>query len=123
MTRIRIVAGPVEADAELNDSATATKIVAALPIRAQAQTWGDEIYFSVPVHDEDDSARAVVDVGDLAYWPPGNAFCIFFGPTPASAGSECRAASPVNVVGRVVSDPLAFREVRSGESVAIELCE
>jgi len=123
MTKIRVTAGSVEVEAELNDTATAARILAALPIRAKAQTWGDEIYFSIPVHEGEDNGRAVVDVGDLAYWPPGSAFCIFFGPTPASAGSECRAASPVNVVGRVLSDPSVLKKVRSGEPVVIELYE
>ena len=67
-----------------------------------------------------EKARDVVDVGDLAYWPPGSAFCIFFGPTPASRGDECRAASPVNVVGKIVGDARVFASVRSGTRVTIE---
>ena len=65
-------------------------------------------------------ALGVVDVGDLAYWPPGQAFCIFFGRTPASRGEECRAASPVNVVGKIVGDARVFTKVRSGSRVTIE---
>ncbi len=56
------------------------------------ETWGDEIYFAIPVSLKEDGPRATVEVGDLGYWPPGRAFCIFFGPTPASRGDEVRAA-------------------------------
>ena len=122
MVRIRIAAGDVEALAELNDSPTALEIIERLPIYARGQRWGDEIYFPIPVHmDEEPGAREMVDVGALAYWPPGNAFCIFFGRTPASDGSEPCAASPVNLIGRVLTDPTEFRRVVSGEAVSIEV--
>ncbi len=117
---IRITAGSVSADARLNDSKTAGMIWDALPLEAKGQTWGDEIYFGIGLTAPAEKAREVVDVGDLAYWPPGQAFCIFFGRTPASRGDECRAASPVNVVGRVVGDARVFTKVRSGSSVTIE---
>lgn len=120
MPTIKITAGSVEAKAVLNDSRTATAIWEALPIEARASTWGDEVYFSIPVKMGEDKPREVVDVGDLGYWPPGNAFCIFFGPTPASHGTEIRPASPVNVVGKISGDPLVFRRVKSGERVIIE---
>ena len=117
---IRITAGEISADAELNDSKTATAIWQALPIAAPAQTWGDEIYFGVPVRAEAERAREVVALGDLGYWPPGHAFCIFFGPTPASRGNEIRPASPVNVVGRVEGDATVFKKVRAGTRVTID---
>ncbi len=117
---IRITAGAVSAEARLNDSKTAGAIWDALPIEAKGQTWGDEIYFDIGVTASPERARDVVDVGDLAYWPPGQAFCIFFGRTPASRGDECRAASPVNVVGKIVGDARAFTKVRSGSRVTIE---
>ena len=117
---IRITAGPVTVDAELNDSRTAAAIAAALPIEARAQTWGDEIYFDVGQALPGESPREVVDLGDLGYWPPGQAFCIFFGPTPMSRGNEIRPASAVNVVGRVLGDARAFTRVRSGARVRIE---
>ena len=117
---IRITAGTVSAQARLNDSRTARAIWDALPIEAKAQTWGDEIYFAIGVDEAEDSARAVVELGDLGYWPPGKAFCIFFGPTPASRGDEIRPASPVNVVGRVAGDATIFKRVRSGARVVIE---
>jgi uncharacterized protein len=117
---IRITAGQVVATAELNDSKTAAAIWEALPIEAKADTWGDEIYFGIPVRAEADAAKEVVDLGDLAFWPPGHAFCIFFGPTPASRGDEIRPASPVNVVGRVNGDATVFKKVRAGTRVTLE---
>jgi uncharacterized protein len=117
---IRITAGAVSAEARLNDSKTAGAIWDALPIEAKGQTWGDEIYFDIGVTAPPEQARDVVDVGDLAYWPPGQAFCIFFGRTPASRGDECRAASPVNVVGKIVGDARVFTKARSGSRVTIE---
>jgi uncharacterized protein len=118
--RIRITAGSISAAAELNDSKTADAIWDALPIEAKAQTWGDEIYFGIPVRAEADRAKEVVALGDLGYWPPGDAFCIFFGPTPASHGDEIRPASPVNVVGRVNGDAMVFKKVRAGTRVTLE---
>ena len=117
---IRIKAGGVEAVAELNDSKTADAIWNALPIKAQSNTWGDEIYFGIPVKMGPENGKEVVDLGDIAYWPPGNAFCIFFGPTPASRGSEIRPASAVNVVGRIEGDSTVFKSVDSGEVVTLE---
>ncbi|MGB9596545.1 MAG: cyclophilin-like fold protein [Candidatus Poribacteria bacterium] len=121
--KIKITAGNVSMEAELNDTATAQKIWDALPIEQKGNTWGYEIYFSIPVKAEEENAREVVDLGDIAYWPPGSAFCIFFGPTPASRGDECRAASPVNVVGKLLGDPKDFRKVSNGTKVIIEKVE
>jgi len=120
MPRIKVTAGGVVAFAELNETATAQAIWKALPIEAQANTWGDEIYFSIPVHLEEENAQEVVEKGDLGYWPPGNAFCIFFGRTPASRGDEIRPASPVNVLGRLEGDATVFKRARSGEKVVLE---
>jgi hypothetical protein len=122
-SRIRITAGSVSAPATLDDSRTGRAIAEALPLEAPAETWGDEIYFAIPVSLKEDGARATVEVGDLGYWPPGRAFCIFFGPTPASRGDEVRPASPVNVFGRVEGDATAFRKVRAGTRVRIERAE
>jgi len=118
--RIKITAGSVSADATLNDSATARAIWDALPLAVAGQTWGDEIYFSIPVTAVPESPRETVDMGDLAFWPPGTAFCIFFGRTPASRGDEIRPASAVNVFGRVLGDPAVFKRVRSGTTVRVE---
>jgi len=117
---IRITAGQISAAAELNDSATASAIWDALPIEAKAETWGDEIYFGISVRAEAERAKEVVALGDLGYWPPGHAFCIFFGPTPASRGDEIRPASAVNVIGRVSGDATVFKKVRAGTRVTIE---
>ena len=117
---VRITAGPVVASAALNDTATAGLIWDALPIEASANTWGDEIYFGIPVAAGEEDGQEVVDLGDLGYWPPGSAFCIFFGPTPMSRGDEIRPASPVTVVGKVRGDPTVFKQVASGAAVLIE---
>lgn len=124
MRQIKITAGLVEAIADLDDSPTADAIWEALPIKGQANIWGDEIYFDIPVFlDPSAGAREVVAVGELGYWPPGHAFCIFFGRTPASRGDEPRAASAVNVFGRVAGNATIFRQVANGESVFIERME
>jgi len=111
-----------EVYAELSDEnpRTAQAVWDALPLEARANTWGDEIYFSIHVEVEAENPREVVKLGDLGYWPPGSAFCIFFGPTPASRGSEIRPASPVNVFGRVLGDPKVFTSVRGGERIRVE---
>ena len=117
---ILITAGQVTATAVLHQTPTADAIWSALPIEARANTWGDEIYFSIPVKtDLEKNAQEVVQLGDLGYWPPGTAFCIFFGPTPASHGDEIRPASAVNVVGRVEGDPKVFKKVADGAKVVI----
>jgi hypothetical protein len=121
-TRILITAGAVSVPAELVESPTGRAIAAALPIRADANIWGDEIYFPVAVNEKlDETAAEVVEVGDLGYWPTGKAFCIFFGPTPASRGDEIRPASAVNVVGRLLGDPRLFKGVGDGQLVEIQL--
>jgi len=124
MRRIRITADDISATATLNESSTADAIWNALPLEAQANTWGEEIYFGIPVHlNEADGASDVVDMGDLGYWPTGHAFCIFFGRTPASKGDEIRAASAVNVFGRVEGDAMVLGGVPGGASIRIEKAE
>ena len=119
---IRITAGPVQLDAALNDTQTAQSVWDALPIAAAANTWGEEIYFGIPVNAALEQGQEVVELGDLGYWPPGRAFCIFFGPTPASRGAEIRPASAVTVIGRISGDATLFRPVRAGSAVTIEAC-
>jgi hypothetical protein len=110
--------------AELNVSSTAQMIWDALPITGRANTWGDEIYFEIPVQAERaPDARADVEVGELGYWPMGSAFCIFFGPTPASTSQEPRAASPVNIVGRLLGDATSFRQISPGAAVQLSRIE
>jgi uncharacterized protein len=117
---IRITAGSVTVTGELNDSRAAAGIAARLPITARAETWGDEIYFGLGFSAPSDSPQETVALGDLGYWPPGQAFCIFFGPTPMSRGDEIRPASAVTVVGRVIGDTRVFKKVRAGTGVTIE---
>jgi hypothetical protein len=117
---IRITAGGITATGELNDSRAAAAIAAKLPITAKAETWGDEIYFGLGFTAPSDSPQDSVALGALGYWPPGQAFCIFFGPTPMSRGDEIRPASAVTVVGRVTGDPRVFTRVRAGTGVTIE---
>ncbi|MEM2921536.1 MAG: cyclophilin-like fold protein [Candidatus Bathyarchaeia archaeon] len=113
---------PAEIVESLNPK-TAKAIIAALPIKGRASRWGDEIYFSIGISIPQENAKQDVEVGDLAYWPPGEGFCIFFGRTPASIGDKPRAASPVNVFGKVIGDVKVFRSVRSGEEVTITKAE
>ncbi len=119
---IRIQAGSVSMTAELNDSPTAEALYSTLPVKAQAQTWGDEIYFRIPVKQPlDKTAVEVVEIGDLGYWPTGSAFCIFFGPTPVSRGNEIRPAGAVNIIGKVKGDATNFKSVRDGDPVVLEI--
>ena len=121
MNKIMITAGDVSLPAELNENPTARQIWEALPIEGRANVWGDEIYFDIPVRaNPEPDARAEVEVGELGYWPVGHAFCIFFGPTPVSTGDKPRAASPVNILGRVLGDATTFRSVASGTPVRLE---
>ncbi|NIV33015.1 MAG: hypothetical protein GWN58_27300 [Anaerolineae bacterium] len=121
MRKIRISSGGVTATATLHDNATADAIWAALPITARGNRWGEEIYFEIPVHlSGAEDARDVLEAGELGYWPVGQAFCIFWGPTPASLSGEIRAYSPVNVFGQLEGDPRAFDGVPGGAEIQIE---
>lgn len=118
---IRIILGDLILDAQLNDSPTAQKIWEALPIETSFSTWGDEIYFSIPVAMELESdAQEIVESGDLGYWPSGNAFCIFFGPTPMSSEGEIRPASAVNMIGRIADDAAQLKERMSEKLIRVE---
>ena len=118
---IAIRVGAFTMEAELNDTPTARQVVAALPIQTSFNTWGDEIYFAIPVDAElDDNAQEVVDMGDLGYWPPGKAFCIFFGQTPMSQPGEIRPASAVNIIGKVLGDATQFTQVMRERQVLLE---
>jgi len=120
--RIAIRIGTLSMEAELNETPTAQKIAAALPLRTSFNTWGDEIYFAIPVDaDLDDSAQDVVELGDLGYWPPGKAWCIFFGQTPVSQPGEIMPASAVNVIGKVLGDATQFKTVMREREVIVEV--
>jgi len=124
MSDIVISSGELILQAELNESPTAQEIWKKLPLEGRANTWGDEIYFEVPVvMDQEPDARAEVEVGEFGYWPVGRAFCIFFGPTPVSTDERPRAYSPVNVIGQVQGDATLFKLVRDGDFVRIDRLE
>ena len=118
--KIRILVSDVEVEAELNEAKTAQLIWEALPIEGKANLWGEEIYFAIPVKAGlETGSRETVSAGELGYWPTGHAFCIFFGPTPASQGDEIRAASAVNIIGKVLSDPKVFLKVKEGAKITL----
>jgi hypothetical protein len=121
LTRIVIRAGSVDLTADLDDTPTARKLLAALPCAARASTWGDEVYFEVPVAAAlEASAREVVEPGTVCFWVEGASLAIPFGPTPASRGTECRLVARVNVVGRLRGDPRLLAYVRDGDPVRVE---
>jgi len=118
---IKITAGEIQVEAQLNDSSTAKSIVEALPIKARGNRWGGEIYFAIPVEAGlEEGGRDVVEAGVVAYWPSGSAFCVFFGPTPASQADEIRAASAVNIIGKITGDLSELPNVPDGADVLIE---
>jgi len=120
MPRIRFDFGELTLEAELLDTPTAQAIAAALPISSAALTWGEEVYFDVPVRVKREAdARAVVTAGEIAYWPEGPAIAIGFGRTPVSRGDEIRLASPVNVFARALSDVKALKAVRAGTKIKV----
>lgn len=119
--KIKIKIGNLSMDAELNDTPTAKKIAAILPFKGGFDTWGDEIYFAIPVTAKvDETAKEVVEVGDLGYWPTGKAFCIFFGQTPMSKPGKIIPASAVNIIGKVLGDATRFKQVMSESQVTLE---
>ncbi len=119
--KITIEIGDLAMPAELNGTRTAKKISEVLPFSGNFSTWGDEIYFTIPVNATlDESARKEVALGDLGYWPTGKAFCIFFGPTPISAPGKIIPASAVNIVGKVLGDPTALRTVLNEREVRLK---
>jgi len=124
-TKIKIytqTSGWIEAQVDSNRNPdTAKHILEALPISGKTQTWGKEIYFPISVEMHEENTQVEVEIGDLAYWPPGNSFCIFFGKTPASRGDKPAAASPVNVFGKIKGNISGFLDVPSGETIRIEL--
>ncbi len=118
--KIKITAKSVEALAELKNTKTAAAIIKALPFESTSHRWGDEIYFDVPVELEFENGEEVLDIGDIAYWPPGKSMCIFFGTTPSSKGSEVRAYSAVSVFGKIMGDAKIFRAMKEGERIRVE---
>jgi len=118
--KIKITAGTIEMEARLNETQVAEKLWEVLPLSATGNRWGDEIYFPIPVRTEGENLQEVVDIGDIAYWPEGHCFCIFFGPTPASSGNEIRPASGVTVLGKLLGNPKDFKKVKDGTKITLE---
>lgn len=121
--KIKISVKNVELEAELFNTVTAKSIADALPIDAKPNEWGDEFYFEIPViMPLDESATTKVSIGDIGYWPPGNALAIFFGPTPMSKGSEPVPASEVNIVGRITGDATLLRGAKGANLIKLKRC-
>jgi len=120
MSRIEIRSKTYSFVAELFDTPAAEKIYNNLPILGKANLWGNEIYFSIPLHiPREPDARESVDPGEIGYWPSGSAFCIFFGPTPASSGDKPQAYSPVNVFGKIIGDLTPLNHIKPGDKVEV----
>lgn len=120
-TFIKITAGPITVNAELADTALAKTIAAKLPIETTPNEWGDEFYFGIPVRSGlDETATRKVKVGDIGYWPPGNAMAIFFGPTPMSSGADPVPASDVCLIGRITDDATLLRRASGARRIKIE---
>src|SRR5262245_31622864 len=122
MARIRFDFGPLTREAELLDTPTARAVTAALPVSSSAMTWGEEVYFEVPVKVARESdARAVVTPGEIAYWPDGHCIALGFGRTPISKGDETRLASPCNIFAKALGDVKALARVRAGTRVEVSV--
>jgi hypothetical protein len=120
MNKILIQFDDFSLQARLNDSLTAQELLKQLPIESQVNTWGDEIYFEIPVNmPQEPGAREIIAVGELGYWPMGKAFCIFFGPTPVSTDQRPRAYSPVNILGEILGDSQDLRAIKDHDKVKL----
>ena len=120
MRKIKIITSEVEMEAELNQTETAKAIWEKLPIEGKVNTWGEEIYFEIPVEMDLEDGVEVVNEGDIAYWPDGHCFCIFFGKTPVSTKSKIKPASAVTLVGKLLGDPKEWKKVKAGQKITIE---
>jgi hypothetical protein len=119
-TKIKITINDITLDAELFDTACAKAIVAVLPIETRSNEWGGEFYFEIPMQQGlDDTATTKVEVGDIGFWPPGNALAIFFGPTPMSTGPEPVPASEVNLVGRILGDAAILKKAKGAGKIKV----
>jgi len=122
MIPIKIKVGEFELIAELFDTSTTEQLSSCFPLAGEVSCWGEEIYFNIPFKIPlDYDARQQVEPGELAYWPNGPAFCIFFGPTPISIGSKPKAYSPVNVFGKIIGDYSCLKKVKAGDEITVSL--
>ncbi|MBA7508964.1 hypothetical protein ES705_00899 [subsurface metagenome] len=122
---IKIISKNFEFLVELNDSKTSQEIIKKLPIVSRSNIWGNEIYFQIPVYSELENGIEILDTGSVAYWPPGNAFCIFFGKTPASTGDKPQAASPVTVIGKIIDNKSLpdLKKISDGDIIELRIVE
>lgn len=122
---IEIICREYKFKAELNNSKTAEKLLDILPVKSTTNRWGDEIYFSIPLKAKLEHGKEVMEVGEIAYWPPGTAFCIFFGNTPASENEKPKAASPVTPLGKITDKNSLkdLKKIKSGKEVEIRLAQ
>jgi len=118
--KIKIKASKVEVTASLNEPDTASRVWELVPFTDHANVWGEEIYFAVPLETGPENPQETVALGDVAYWPPGQALCLFFGKTPVSRGKEIRPYSPVNVIGHIEGDPRVLKQVKEGDVVVVD---
>lgn len=118
---IKIVTEDLEFSVKLDNSKISLKILESLPLESIVNRWGKEIYFQIPVHSELENGVEIVDIGSVAYWPPGSSLCIFFGKTPASTSSKPQAASPVTLIGEVTDKKILteLEKIKSGQKVEI----
>lgn len=123
--KIKIISKNFEFLVELNNSKTSQEIIKKLPIVSRSNRWGNEIYFQIPVYSELENGIEILDIGSVAYWPPGNAFCIFFGKTPASTGGKPQAASPVTVIGKIIDyESLSdLKKISDGDIIELKIVE
>ena len=120
-TPIKITAGKITVNAELSDTALAKEVASKLPIETAPNEWGDEFYFGIPVKSGlDETATKKVKVGDIGFWPPGNALAIFFGPTPMSSGDDPVPASAVCLLGKITDDATLLRKASGARTIRIE---
>ena len=120
--KIKIITKFGEVEGEINEiknPKTARGVINILPIEGNVNRWGDEIYFEIPLKLEEENSQQEVEIGDIAYWPPGNSLCIFFGKTPVSSSEKPKAYSPVNVVGRVENIEI-FKKLKDKDWIRIE---
>ena len=120
MKNIKIKVGGLAVGAQLNDSKTASLIWDSLPLESSVNTWGDEIYFGIPVKTGLENGVDIVEIGDLGYWPDGPSFCIFFGPTPISKPGKIQPASKVNLIGKVIGEAKVFKKAKAGQTIIVE---
>ncbi len=119
---IKIITRDLKFLIALNNSKTSLKILEALPLESTVRRWGDEIYFKIPVHSELEDGVEILELGSVAYWPPGSSICIFFGKTPASTDDKPQAASPVTVIGEIIDKEIIseLKKIKDGEKIEIK---